>query len=81
MEIVVLGKLIILVGKIELLIKLVFEIVLKELLLPVDAVVHGEFVELIELDESESKSVESSLEGVFFPILKFDSENMFHKLE
>lgn len=81
MEIVVPGKLIILVGKIELLIKLIFEIVLEELLLPVDSVVHGEFVELVELDESESKSVESSLEGVFLPVLKFDSENMFHKLE
>ena len=80
-EIVFSRKLIILVGKIILLIKLIFEIVLEEFLLPVDSVVHCEFVELIELDESKSESVESSLQGIFLPALEFDRKNMFDKLE
>jgi len=49
--------------------------------LPVDSVVHCEFVELIELDESKSESVESSLQGIFLPVLKFDTKNMFDKLK
>ena len=72
---------IILIRKIILLIKLIFEVVLEEFLLPVDSVVHCEFVEFIELDESKSESVESSLQGIFLPALEFDRKNMFDKLE
>ena len=81
MEVIILCELIILVGKIILCIKLIFQIVLKELFLPVDSVVHGKLVELIELDESESESIESSLKGIFFPVLKFDTKNMLDKLK
>jgi hypothetical protein len=80
-EIILFCQLIILVGKIILFVKLIFEIVLEEFLLPVDTVVHCEFVELIELDESKSESVESSLQGIFLPVLKFDTKNMFDKLK
>ena len=81
MEIVFSCQLIILVGKIILLVKLIFQIVLEEFFLPVDSVVHCEFVELIELDESKPESVESSLQGIFLPVLKFDTKNMFHCLK
>lgn len=81
LEVIVFCQLIILVGKIILGIKLIFQIILEELFLPVDTVVHGELVELIELDESESESIESSLKGIFLPVLEFDTKNMFDKLK
>lgn len=81
MEIVILGKGVIFVRKIELSVKDIFHIGLEEFFLPVDSVVHGELIKLIEFNEGESESVESAFEGIFFPGLQFDAEDMFDKLE
>lgn len=81
LEVVGLSHGVVLVGEIDLGVKDVLKIVLSKWLFPVESVLKREFVELIELDESKSESVESSLQGIFLPVLKFDTKNMFDKLK
>jgi len=38
-------------------------------------------MELVELNESKSKSIKSALDGIFFPVLKFKTKLLLYELE
>jgi len=73
--------LVVFVREIKFGVKDIFEVSLEKLLLPVDSVLHGELIELVELDECEAEAVKSALERILLPVLQLDSQNVLNELE